>query len=192
MGLDCISGYIGIRGCGATAPTSGLYLNDLPGIGFKKIVSMTDEDATTYAELLEVLESRASARLSIDVRTAFARRYTLKTDAACSFDDVICDNITLFSTAVWYLMGFEFMNEVCFSDKLNQFTTVGLARAKELRDYYMIQYLGGAIREGENVRHYEGVLNQIVDNMSLDYYSECYECSAPFQIVEHSSKFFKR
>lgn len=192
MALDCISGYVGIRGCGATAPTSGLYLNDLPGISFKKIVSLTDHDATTYAELMTVLESRAAVRLAADVRTAFARRYTLKTSADCSFGDVICDNIDLFAQAVWYLLGYEFFTEVVFSDKLNEFTTVGLQRAKELRDYYLIQYMGGTIREGDNYRHVDGVLNQIVDNMSLDEYDECYECSGQFQIVEHSHKFFKR
>lgn len=189
--MDCISGYIGIRGCGTTTPTSGLYLNDLPGISFKQIVSMTDHDAQTWADLLTTLETRVDARLAIDVRTAFARRYTLKTDTDCSFDDIVCDNVALFKLAIWYLFGYEFMNEVIFSEKLNQYTTVGMSKARELRDYYLVQYLGGTIKEGENsFRNYDGVLNQVVDNFSLeDQYSDCYDCGGSAQVVE-TNKFY--
>ena len=59
-----------------------------------------------------------------------------KISTVCTFDAIICGNKEKFATALWYALGAELMTERIFSDRLNRYTTIDLARAKELRDYF--------------------------------------------------------
>lgn len=51
----------------------------------------------------------------------------------CLFSQLLCDNKSLFATALWYALGAELMSERIYSDRLNRYTTIDLAKAKELR-----------------------------------------------------------
>jgi len=77
MSMTCLQDYIGLRGCGAAVPPSGLYVNDLPGISLKQLVNLTNEEETTYVQLWDVIQKRAMNRFSLDVREAMGKHYKL-------------------------------------------------------------------------------------------------------------------
>jgi len=76
--MNCLQDYIGLRGCSSTTPPSGLYVNDLPGISLKQIVSLTNEEEKTYLELWDVIQRRAQNRFSFDVREQMGKAYKIK------------------------------------------------------------------------------------------------------------------
>ena len=87
----------------------------------------------------------------------------------CNWDALMCQNKTLFSRAYWYLLGIEMLTETLYSSKLNQFTTVNLQRAKELREEYQVEYMKA--------------LDQVAGGMKLSC-DCCIECSEPVQLRE--------
>lgn len=69
--MECLRDYIGLRWCGNTVtPPSGFYINDLPGLSLKQIVSLADEESATFSELWDTIQQRAELRFSNDVRAA--------------------------------------------------------------------------------------------------------------------------
>ena len=318
--MNCLTNYIGLRGCSTTIPTSGLYVNDLPGISLKAIVSLTNEEEKTYLELWDMIERRAQSRFSLDVREHMQKSYKIKTinqginvngisdgtgtianngmygfsleydtmdtgyvpspltymhiqqinyysewsdnatllfydidskaqiysqnvsvnvglntfevnqtftnvgrlfvgiglpsttnytsikapsnywtgccgvlvrgcssdfnnysfgnelygfspvfTIGCSWDGLICQNKNIFSRAFWYLTGIEVLTEILYSTKLNQFTTVNLQKANDLRAEYQVEYMKA--------------LDQICSGMTLDC-DCCLECSGSVQLRE--------
>ncbi len=318
--MNCLTDYIGLRGCSSAIPPSGLYVNDLPGISLKQIVSLTNEEEKTYQELWEMIQRRAQNRFSLDVREQMGKSYKIKsinqginvdgysagtgstpanamygftieydtmdtgnvpspltyihiqqikfyseisgtyaldfinidskqtiysinvnlsiglnlievnttfnnvgrlfvgialnagTDytsikspddywtgccgalvrgakyennqfsfiselygfspiftIGCSWDGLICQNKNIFSRAFWYLLGIEVLTEVIYSTKLNQFTTVNLQKANDLRTEYQVEYMKA--------------LEQICSGMNLDC-DCCLECSGSVQLRE--------
>jgi hypothetical protein len=79
--MDCLTGYIGLRGTGYDTPISGLYLNDLPSITLAAIDKSSNSDSKTFFETFERVEKRAIMRLVSDISTAFSQQYRLKTVA---------------------------------------------------------------------------------------------------------------
>ena len=316
--MTCLTDYIGLRGCSSSIPPSGLYVNDLPGISLKQIVSLTNEEEKTYLELWEMIQRRAQNRFSLDVREQMGKAYKIKSinqginvngysagtgtipttasygftieydsmdtgytpsplsfihiqqiqfyaefigsyslvfrdiDAninvysvgvtfdtglntfeinqtfnniqrlhvsidfqasdnytsikapsitgeccgamvrgawydgsyhftqelygfspiftiGCSWDGMICLNKNIFSRPYWYLLGIEVLTEVIYSTKLNQFTTVNLQKANELRTEYQVEYMKA--------------LTQVAEGMNLDC-DCCLECSGSVQLRE--------
>lgn len=76
--MNCLTDYIGLRGCGAAVPPSGLYVNDLSGISLKQLVNLTNEEETTYLGLWNMIQSRAQQRFSLDVREAMGKHYRMR------------------------------------------------------------------------------------------------------------------
>lgn len=76
--MNCLTDYIGLRGCGAAVPPSGLYVNDLPGISLKQLVNLTNEEETSYSSLWSMLQGRAQQRFSLDVREAMGKHYRMR------------------------------------------------------------------------------------------------------------------
>jgi hypothetical protein len=78
--MDCINGYIGIKGCPGIdeEPPSGLFINHLPGISFKSLVGLTDFDANTVRELWKQVQFLAGEMLEGDVVSAIRFKYNLK------------------------------------------------------------------------------------------------------------------
>lgn len=317
--MDCLYNFVGLRGCSTATPPSGLYVNDLPGISLKQIVSLTNEEEKTYLELWDMIQRRAQSRFSLDVREQMSKAYKIKsinqgisvpgyssgtgtipTDAeygftieydtmdtgyvpsplsyihvqsvkfysevngnmtlilrdidsgaivyssatvfanvglnsfevnttfnnvarlfggfymtngslytsikapaitgeccgalsrgasydgrfnftqelygvcatytiGCSWDGLICLNKNIFSRSYWYLLGIEVLTEVIYSTKLNQFTTVNLQKAQELRTEYQVEYLKS--------------LTQVAEGMNLDC-DCCLECAGSVQLRE--------
>lgn len=98
----------------------------------------------------------------------------------CSWEALICQNTELFETAFWYLCGIELMNERINSERLNQYTTINLAKAKELRSQYEVMYMGGV---ADGITH-EGALVQAIDGIDMNLNDTCLECNDSILIKE--------
>lgn len=75
---DCLTGYIGIPGCGSDTPESGLWITDHPGFPLALFDKIADSDKQTWKALWDALVKRAINRLVSDSTAAFAKRYRLK------------------------------------------------------------------------------------------------------------------
>jgi len=94
---------------------------------------------------------------------------------ACSFDSFVCNNKEQFTTAFWYLLGIELMNERLYSSRLNEFTAFDRNKAKELRNMYEVKYRGGTI---DDIEH-EGELTLAIDGIDLNLNDYCLICYSP-------------
>jgi hypothetical protein len=133
---------IGIIACGApTGGTANLNVNQLPGITFKMVDSITDSDNITFVTMWNSLQDLALRMFDEDYLSGFNDKYA---DVACLDTcnpyDIGNTNINLFYTAWMYLLGSMLMSERLASDRLNRFTTIGNQQATELRDVYRIEY----------------------------------------------------
>ena len=51
--MPCFTDFILVRGaCGTATPSSGLYINDLPGISLRRGANVADEEQVTGVQLL--------------------------------------------------------------------------------------------------------------------------------------------
>ena len=87
----------------------------------------------------------------------------------CSFDALVCNSKDTFATALFYLLGHELMIERQFTDRLNRFTTVDRAKAKEMGEYFGSQF--------------SKELSQAIAGINLNLADCCLECNAQIQKV---------
>ena len=76
--MDCLKDYIGLAGCGASVPASGLFINSLPGISLKAIDSLADADQVNYVGVWNDVQIRAIKRLELMVISEMAKNTALK------------------------------------------------------------------------------------------------------------------
>lgn len=132
--LSCLSNSIGVRGCGTQDPSSGLFINDLPGnCGIEQMDKLTEEDQSTWFEVWEAINQRARVRLSNLFYGALKECYQIKTKQ-CS-DDLLCKNVEALYVCFQYLLGEELMNTRIFSTRWNKFT-ISSDKAKEQKKYF--------------------------------------------------------
>lgn len=79
--MECLLDYIGLKGCGITAPASGMYVNSLPGVEFANVEQLADADQVSYAGVWVDVQERAIERFRLDVLgvySGFDKRYKLR------------------------------------------------------------------------------------------------------------------
>lgn len=76
--MDCLSGYIGIRGCSDSVPASGLYLDDLQGISVKALDKIANAEQITYKGVYNDIERRALRRFESIVTSWLSLKYQIK------------------------------------------------------------------------------------------------------------------
>lgn len=76
--MECLRDYIGVLGCGATAPAGTKYINSLPGISLESIESLADSEQRNYLGVWNDVQTRALAKFDIDVNEKFAKRFRIK------------------------------------------------------------------------------------------------------------------
>jgi hypothetical protein len=114
---------------------SGLYVDALPDISidvFSKIVQQDDLDIVEYWSKIE-------NRTILKFRTLFINAVNKchKINKIDICECILESNFELFGTALWYLLGAEFMFERISTSRLNRYTTIDKSKAKELRDAYL-------------------------------------------------------
>lgn len=92
---------------------------------------------------------------------------TVVASLKCSYDSVICQNKDLFKRAYLYALGVEAMREVVSSDRINQYTTIGIDTAKE--------------NEVKFENDYKNALTQAIDGIEVEGGS-CVECRSTVMI----------
>jgi hypothetical protein len=138
MALDCLTDFIGLAGCQSSEPESGLYINSLPGITLKRVDSLADSEQITYVGVWKDVQQRAILRFRTQLMVQLNKCYQINERA--TVECIACEYKDLLSTALWYLIGHELMIENIFSDRINRYTTIDREEAKELRDYYMLEF----------------------------------------------------
>ena len=76
--MNCLLDYIGLAGCGASSPASGLFINSLPGISLKAIDSLADVDQVNYVGVWKDAQTRAIKRLELMIISEMAKNTALK------------------------------------------------------------------------------------------------------------------
>lgn len=84
----------------------------------------------------------------------------------CSYDSIVCNNLPVFETALWYLEGAEFCFERRFTSRLNEFTTFDKNKAKELEEEYNLRF--------------EEELEIAIEGINLDGNDSCLVCNDTF------------
>ncbi len=105
--ITCLTGSIGIIGCGTTTPVSGLFLNSLPGISLKSIEYVADAEQKNYLGVVADIELRAQARLTMDVYKELSKRYKI-TNITQSIDVGTRIDLTVTKTAAAEYRGILF------------------------------------------------------------------------------------
>lgn len=139
--LDCFIDYIGFTNCGGaydTVPESGQYINSLPGITLENVDSLADREQRTYQGVWDDVQKEATNRFYTDVISEVSKCFSLNKD--CDYGTLICTNQELLTNAWKYLLGSQLMIERLYSDRLNRFTTVDREQAKELKDFFQVEY----------------------------------------------------
>lgn len=137
--MECLQDYIGIQVCSDDeAPASGLYINTLPGISLESIDKIADSEQVTYKGVWNDAQTEAAVRFKIDFIAELNKCFTISRH--CDYEDMICDNLEVLVNAWRFLLGNQLMIFRLHTTRLNRFTTVDIDQAKELRDYYQVQY----------------------------------------------------
>ncbi|MBS1686118.1 MAG: hypothetical protein JSS76_15340 [Bacteroidetes bacterium] len=61
--MDCLIDYIGLRTQGGTAPESGMYINDLPGITVSQITDIANSEHATFLDVWNTVQRRSAKYL---------------------------------------------------------------------------------------------------------------------------------
>lgn len=77
--MECLTDFIGIKYCGNTAPESGLWVNDLPGVSLKVVEGITDAEKATFLETWASIQRRSLKIFSTAITSVLNKRYRLKT-----------------------------------------------------------------------------------------------------------------
>lgn len=75
--MHCLRDYIGVRGCGAIVPQSDIFINDLPGITYKSLSALSDEDTQTFIGVWNNIQTQAEQLTSRKIRECMNKRFKL-------------------------------------------------------------------------------------------------------------------
>jgi hypothetical protein len=138
--MDCFIDYIGLSLCGGVydAPASGIYINSLPGLSIESIDKVADHEQINYLGVWADVQVNALAQFRLDVMAEINKCYQLNCD--CDYDELICENLEVLTQPWKYVLGIQLLLMRIYSNRLNRYTTVDLAQAKELKDFYHAEY----------------------------------------------------
>jgi len=138
--MQCFIDHIGIKSCGSDTPQ--ISITQLPGITFKMIDSIVNDDYKTFVEMYQELQQRAMRKFQRDYERKFKAKYLgfCEAEEGCTLSDIACDNIEIFTEPWMYCIGIELMIERLYTTRMNRFTTIDKQQAEELKDYYTAEY----------------------------------------------------
>lgn len=123
---------------GQALPPSETYINTLPGISLESIDKIANDEQLTYMGVWADAQKEATVRFKLGFMDAINKCHTLSRH--CDYEDMICDNLEVLTTAWRYLLGNQLMTYRMYTPRLNRFTTIDAKQAKELFDFYQTEY----------------------------------------------------
>ncbi len=78
MITTCLDDYIGFEGCTTGTPESGVFINELYGIGLENVDKIADKEQVTYSGVWDDVQKRVLLKLHSLIQTEFSRKYRLK------------------------------------------------------------------------------------------------------------------
>lgn len=139
--MTCFIDHIGLSYCEVgvyEVPASGIYLNSLPGINIQSIDKIADSEQITYLGVWDDVQNSALPQFRLDVINEISKCYKISKE--CDYDALICENIDELTLAWKYLLGVWLMIFRLTSDRINRYTTIDREQAKELKDFYQLEY----------------------------------------------------
>lgn len=76
--MNCLKGYIGVKGCGQATPAGG-YINMLPGISLRSIHGIANSEQETFVRVWEDVQDRAWMRFESDFKSKLRAKFNLRT-----------------------------------------------------------------------------------------------------------------
>jgi hypothetical protein len=165
--MSCLTDYIGLKICGNENPESGVFINSLPGISIEMMDSIAESEQITFKGVWADVQTEAWNRFYIDFMDETNKCYDI--NPYCDYEDLICDNLGRLVNAWRYLLGNQLMLFRIYSPRINLFTTVTIDEAKELRDFYQVEY--------------ENALKQAVKLIDVGACVDCMQCGGNPQTV---------
>lgn len=164
--MECLRDYIGLKGCEETIPSSGLFINSLPGINLKSIDKIADHEQISFKGVWKDIQDRTLAKFNSEVQAAMLNKYRIVNCGDCTVEAIVCDQKEKFNTTLWYMLGVELMAERIYSDRLNRYTTIDLQKAKDLRVEFEVEA--------------QRLMSLAIDSLDC---SECIECDPYYDLV---------
>lgn len=87
----------------------------------------------------------------------------------CRYDNIVCGDKNVFTTAYWYLLGNEIQIERLHTTRINQWT-MDRKEAEELRDFYQAQF--------------EKELETAIAGVDIDLNDACVECNQTYKSIQ--------
>jgi hypothetical protein len=81
--MNCLEDYIGLKGCTADAPLSGLYINDYPGMSSELLDKIATPEQVSYVGMWNSAQAVSYVRIKRDIQSA------LFTSAEAQLDQVL-------------------------------------------------------------------------------------------------------
>lgn len=138
--MQCFIDYIGLSLCAGAydAPASGIYLNSMPGLNIESIDKVADQEQINYLGVWQDVQTNAAPQFRLDIISEITKCYKINKD--CDYDEMICNNIEVFTQSWKYLCGVWLLLYRINSNRVNRFTTLTKEQAVELKDHYQVEY----------------------------------------------------
>lgn len=146
MDFDCLVGFIGLSNNVSGEVPSGLYADALPDISEAQIEKLVDGEKD-IKELWQEIERRAILKFRTFFIRAVNESHKISDKNKC--ECLICEHKDLLATSLWYLLGEEIMIQRSNSSRLNTYTTIDKAKAKDMR----VEFHDAFVRELETAVH---------------------------------------
>lgn len=158
--LACLLDYIGLKACGDSSPTSGQWINSLPGISLVSLEATSESEQINYKGLWSDIQTEAYNQFYNDFLMELNKCYALK--PYCDYESIICSNLSTLTLAWKYLLGIYIMQFRLQTPRLNKFTTVDRQQATDFITDYQTKY--------------ENALKNAALLLKLDHTDCCIEC----------------
>lgn len=138
--MQCFIDYIGLSFCAGAyeSPASGIYINSLPGMSIESIDKTADQEQVNYLGVWTDVQANALQQFRMDIVAEINKCYKINCD--CDYDALICENQEVLTQGWKYLLGVWLLIFRINSNRLNRYTTLDVPQAKELLDFYQLEY----------------------------------------------------
>lgn len=138
--MTCFTDYIGLSLCAGAyeVPASGIYISSLPGLNLESIDKVATQEQVNYTGVWADVQVNALPDFKVEVMAEIRKCYELNCD--CDYDALICENLETLTQAWKYKLGIWILQFRINSNRLNRFTTIDITQAKELLNFYVVEY----------------------------------------------------